>query len=164
MIEATLCFPIRGNKILMGMKKIGFGKDRYNGFGGKLKDNETIEQATIRELYEETNGIKTSQTNLEKVAEIEFYFPDVNNEYDHRVHVYFIREWENEAKETNEMLPYWINVDQIPYGKMWPADSIWIPKVLAGEKVRGIVTFAGKGESVSESDFKKVSEFSRVIK
>ena len=36
------------NKILLGMKKRGFGVGRWNGFAGKLKDGESIEDATKR--------------------------------------------------------------------------------------------------------------------
>ena len=37
-------------EILLGMKKRGFGVGRWNGFGGKLDGNETIEEGAIREL------------------------------------------------------------------------------------------------------------------
>jgi 8-oxo-dGTP pyrophosphatase MutT (NUDIX family) len=39
------------------MKKRGFGHGKYNGFGGKVEKSETISQAAIREMYEES-GIK----------------------------------------------------------------------------------------------------------
>ena len=45
------------------MKKRGFGEGKYNGFGGKIKDKETIEAAAIRELYEETE-VKASKENM----------------------------------------------------------------------------------------------------
>ncbi len=32
----TLVFPRRGNELLLGRKKRGFGKGRLNGFGGKV--------------------------------------------------------------------------------------------------------------------------------
>jgi hypothetical protein len=31
----TLCIPIKNNKVLLGMKKRGFGVGRWNGFGGE---------------------------------------------------------------------------------------------------------------------------------
>lgn len=38
------------------MKKRGFGKGKFNGFGGKVEKNgETIYQAAIRETQEEGN-------------------------------------------------------------------------------------------------------------
>jgi len=32
------------------MKKRGFGQGKWNGFGGKVEPNESIEQAAIREM------------------------------------------------------------------------------------------------------------------
>ena len=59
MRDCTLCFVRKDDKILLGMKKRGFGKGKYNGFGGKKEDNETIHDAAIRELREES-GILTN--------------------------------------------------------------------------------------------------------
>ena len=39
------------------MKKRGFGKNKYNGFGGKVEKEETIIGAAIRETLEEC-GVK----------------------------------------------------------------------------------------------------------
>jgi len=69
MKEATLCFLINENKILLGMKKRGFGQGKYNGFGGKPQSNETILEAAVREMQEESN-IKVSANHLQKKAEL----------------------------------------------------------------------------------------------
>ncbi|MEK7165153.1 MAG: DNA mismatch repair protein MutT, partial [Patescibacteria group bacterium] len=37
----TLCIVHQNEKVLLGMKKRGFGAGRWNGFGGKLQDGET---------------------------------------------------------------------------------------------------------------------------
>jgi hypothetical protein len=34
----TLCVPINDGKVLLGMKKRGFGAGRWNGFGGKMEE------------------------------------------------------------------------------------------------------------------------------
>jgi 8-oxo-dGTP diphosphatase / 2-hydroxy-dATP diphosphatase len=34
--------------VLLGLKKKGFGKGKWNGFGGKVEKNETILEAAIR--------------------------------------------------------------------------------------------------------------------
>jgi len=41
----TLCIIHQHPKVLLGMKKRGFGVGRWNGFGGKVNEGETIEQA-----------------------------------------------------------------------------------------------------------------------
>lgn len=37
--QATLCFLIDKNKVLLGMKKHGFAEDKWDGFGGKVNEN-----------------------------------------------------------------------------------------------------------------------------
>lgn len=37
-------------QLLLGYKKRGFGKDMYNGFGGKVEPGESVSEAAHREL------------------------------------------------------------------------------------------------------------------
>jgi 8-oxo-dGTP pyrophosphatase MutT (NUDIX family) len=41
----TLCFIRDNNKLLLALKKRGFGPGKWNGYGGKIEEGETIEQA-----------------------------------------------------------------------------------------------------------------------
>lgn len=52
----TLLYIISGKKVLLGMKKRGFGVNLWNGFGGKVEADkkETVTQAAIREMKEES--------------------------------------------------------------------------------------------------------------
>ena len=63
-------------KVLLGKKKRCFGTGRWNGFGGKVEEGETIEESAKRETREEA-GIDVS--DLEKVGIIEFEFQDSYN-------------------------------------------------------------------------------------
>ena len=49
----TLMFIVEENRVLLGLKKRGFGSGKYNGFGGKVELNESIYQAALRETQEE---------------------------------------------------------------------------------------------------------------
>lgn len=51
----TLIFIKNDNQVLLGLKKRGFGKGKWNGFGGKVEQNETIFDGAIRETKEECN-------------------------------------------------------------------------------------------------------------
>ena len=44
----TLAFVLDAGRILLGMKKRGFGAGRWNGFGGKVDPGESIEAAAKR--------------------------------------------------------------------------------------------------------------------
>ena len=44
----TLVLIRESKRVLLGLKKKGFGMGRWNGFGGKVEKGETIEQAARR--------------------------------------------------------------------------------------------------------------------
>ena len=128
----------RGDEILLAMKKRGFGSDRYNGVGGKIEPDETIEQALVRECREEINVIPM---HYWKVAEHDFLQVEGDEPWRMYVHVYLCDEWEGEPSESEEMAPEWFKIEDIPYANMWQDDEFWLPQVLAGNKVYGEFTF-----------------------
>ena len=95
-------------RILLGMKKRGFGQGRWNGFGGKVSDKETIEEAAKREIREEA-GIEVNK--LFKAGIIEFEFQ--NNPEVLEVHIYRFKNFSGEPTESEEMRPKWFHVDEI---------------------------------------------------
>jgi len=147
MKDATLCIVREGNKILLGMKKTGFGKGKYNGFGGKLEPNESPEAAAIRELNEEC-GLTAHKVT--KKAELLFKFPH-KEEWNQLVHVFVADSWSGTPTESSEMRPEWFDVSDIPYSKMWTDDPHWLPHVLDNKFVKGTFSFA-EDESVIEKD------------
>lgn len=44
----TLTMIINNDEILLGMKNRGMGKGKWNGFGGKVEPNETIDDGAKR--------------------------------------------------------------------------------------------------------------------
>ena len=127
------------------MKKRGFGEGRWNGAGGKVQENETIEEALVREANEEF-GINVHA--FEKVAELTFTFPHEPS-FNQIVHVYLTDTWTGDPQESEEMRPQWFKVTTIPYGDMWSDDIIWLPQILQGKRLRGSFTFA-PGDQVLE--------------
>ena len=150
--HATLCVIKDSEKVLLGMKKQGFGEGKYNGFGGKVEEGETVEAAAIRELYEESS-IKA--TNVEKVAELDFKFP-YKKEFDQIVHVYLVKEWEGEPNESKEMKPEWFKINKIPFNKMWADDKHWLPLVLEGKKLNARFSFKEDNETIHEKEIKEL--------
>ena len=130
MRQATPLFLIEDDKILLALKKRGFGVGKWNGVGGKPKQGESIDKAAIRECQEE---ISVTPEDLSKAAELTFYFPKTKPEWDQKVTVYLCNQWQGSPKETEEMAPKWFSVEDIPYQKMWADDKFWLPKVLEGD-------------------------------
>lgn len=160
MRDVTLVYLIKESKekkitdMLWAMKKRGFGEGLWNGVGGKVEEDESIEEAARREAFEE---IRVKLGKMEKVAELEFRFPP-KPEWDQLGHVYFVRSWEGEPTETEEMRPKWFKVNELPYNEMWSADSKWVPEVIKGRKIVSKIVF-GLGNEVEKFGFVKIPGF-----
>ncbi|MCK4487635.1 MAG: NUDIX domain-containing protein [Desulfobacterales bacterium] len=118
MRDRTLCFLIRENpatEVLLGFKKVRFGAGKYAGFGGEVEPGETI-AAAIRELEEET-GVKVLEENLQRVGHLTFLFP-AKPSWSQVVHVFQTTAWDGNAVESEEMMPVWFSVSEIPYEHM----------------------------------------------
>jgi len=138
----TLCIVQEQGRILLGMKKRGFGVGRWNGFGGKVNPDETLEAAALRELKEEA-GIKA--LDLKELGVIEFEFSEKTEILE--VHIFQSNRFSGEIIEGEEMRPQWFELDKIPYDQMWPTDSYWLPHLLVGKKFRGRAIFDRASDS-----------------
>lgn len=150
----TLLFLKQGDEILLAMKKRGFGAGRFNGVGGKIDQDETVEQALVRECQEE---IGVTPKRYWQIAEHDFSQPEGEKAYRMYTHVFFCNEWEGEPVETEEMKPEWFRVTEIPYDTMWPDDILWLPRVLGGEKIFSTFTF-DKDDAILTHHIKTVEE------
>ena len=135
----TLCLIYQPPKILLGFKKRGFGVGRWNGFGGKVKVDESIEQSAVREVKEETGVVLK---NLEKRGIITFEFADDPEVIE--VHFFSSSDFSGQPTESEEMKPQWFDVSEIPYQSMWPDDQYWLPMFLAGKNFKGSFYFSDK--------------------
>jgi 8-oxo-dGTP pyrophosphatase MutT (NUDIX family) len=145
--QATLLFLVKEKHILLAMKKRGFGAGKWNGVGGKKKDEESVEETATRETKEE---IGVTVSTIVKVAVLNFFFletPDWNQQ----VIVYLAGSWSGEPTESEEMSPKWFNKKEIPYEKMWWDDKIWLPKVLEGQKVEADFLFDGDQKVIEQN-------------
>ncbi len=150
--ELTLCFIQKDTKILLGMKKRGFGVGKWNGFGGKVNPEETIEEATKREMLEES-GIKVSK--LKKRGIVEFKYHDDSKI--HEVHIFKAGEFKGEPIESEEMRPQWFEINEIPLTEMWADDKYWMPLFLKDKKFKGTFLF-GEEDVILENVLEEIDE------
>ena len=144
----TLCIIHKHPHVLLGMKKRGFGAGKWNGFGGKVEQGETIRKAARREIYEEA-GITLRDKDIDKAGVLEFEFkgdPEILE-----VHIFKAHKFIGEPKETEEMKPAWFGTHEIPYSNMWLDDAHWMPLLLSGKKFKGKFLFEGHDKILSQS-------------
>jgi ADP-ribose pyrophosphatase YjhB (NUDIX family) len=153
--RATLLFLVDEERILLAMKKRGFGVGRWNGVGGKPIEGESIDQTAIRETQEE---IEVTPQNIEVVAILDFYFTG-NQDWNQQVIAYTSKSWVGVPKETEEMNPKWYSKNSLPFDDMWPDDRIWLEPVVQGSKVKGEFLF-GENDSIIDKNIKVVETLS----
>ena len=127
-IPATLMFVVADGKVLLIRKKRGIGAGKINGPGGKIDPGETPLESAVRETQEE---LHITPLNPVKMGELWFamtHIPDIH------CHVFMATEWEGEATETDEAVPLWTPIPEIPYDEMWEDDRHWLPHMLDGDK------------------------------
>ena len=147
-IETTLCLLKKDDSILLALKKRGFGEGKYNGVGGKIKEDETPEEAMIRETKEE---ICVTPTKYEKVGIVKFDEYIKGKKQKLVFHLYMVYEWIGKPVESDEMKLYWFKIDSIPYDKMFSDDKYWLPLVLNGKKIDAYFSFDENWNLISKN-------------
>jgi len=131
--------------ISVGIKKRGFGCGKINGFGGKIEQGETNEEAAKRELLEESS---VTGEGLKRVGFLKFFMTHIIM----NVHVYTCYEFSGECEESDEMKPMWVNVADIDYDKMWSDDRFWLPLVLKGKCVLARYEYESDDETIADGE------------
>lgn len=148
----TLCIVHQDNRILLGMKKRGFGEGRWNGFGGKVMGGEGIEEAVRREMKEECD---IEIGDIEKLGVLDFEFAKDRGNF-LQVHIFKSNDFLGEPKESEEMFPQWYSVDEIPFEKMWSDDPYWLPLFLENKKFKGRFLF-DDNDNILEKELSEVT-------
>ncbi|MEK7601951.1 MAG: 8-oxo-dGTP diphosphatase [Patescibacteria group bacterium] len=148
MKKQTLLFLRRSkpDELLLAMKKRGFGEGKWNGVGGKVEGEETIEEAVIREAEEEI-GVSVLPEDLTPRGILTFQFKGEGGLHI-QVHIFETYIWKGEPSESEEMKPVWYRTDSIPYKQMWIDDPHWLPLFLKGKNVRGDFVFDATGKTI----------------
>lgn len=134
--RCTLTYLFDGDKVLLIEKKRGMGTGYYNAPGGHIELEETKYEAAVREAKEET-GLDMS--NLKERGTLYFQFKDGIRMIGY---VFFAYKYSGELiKECDETRPFWCNLNDLDYSKMWEDDKLWLPLALSGKKFEGYFIF-----------------------
>ncbi|MBB2975954.1 8-oxo-dGTP diphosphatase [Microbacterium endophyticum] len=129
-----------GTEVLLGHKRTGLGLGRIVGIGGKIERGETVREGAVREVQEET-GLLVEASDLVAVGVLDYLFPSQPT-WSQRSHVFTCTAWTGEPVETDEIVPKWYSIDDIPFERMWDDASRWLPGILRGNSgLNAIFTF-----------------------
>jgi 8-oxo-dGTP diphosphatase len=137
-IHATLMFIVKDGQVLLIEKKRGLGAGKINGPGGKIDSGETPLQCVIRETQEE---LHITPIGTRKIGELWFSMSD---HPDIQCHVFRADDHDGVPTETDEAVPVWTPLSNIPYGRMWEDDSHWLPLLLDETSFHGRFVFKGE--------------------
>ena len=135
--RATLVFVIRNGQILLIRKKRGLGAGKISGPGGRLEPGESFAACAVREVREEL-GVEVSE--IVQAGEHRFQFTD---EHSIHVHVYRTHIITGVPIETDEAVPLWFDLNEIPFDEMWEDDKHWLPLVVDSKRFSGDWLFDG---------------------
>jgi 8-oxo-dGTP diphosphatase len=135
---ATLVFVVQHGQVLLIRKKRGLGAGKVNGPGGRREAGEAALACAIRECEEE---VLVTPTGLERSGRLRFHFLDG---YGIDVTVFRASGCVGEPGETDEALPFWAPVANLPYEEMWEDDQHWLPHLLATRPFDGRFVFDGE--------------------
>jgi 8-oxo-dGTP diphosphatase len=136
-------------QVLLGHKKTGLGTGKIVALGGHVEERETAAEAAAREVTEES-GIRVPADSLREAAHITFLFPTCPA-WDMTVEVFTSGTWRGEAAETEEIRPEWFPVADLPFDRMWDDGKQWVPRVLAGERLRATFSYAADCATVADA-------------
>jgi 8-oxo-dGTP diphosphatase len=144
MTRTCLCLIRRrsadGPEVLLGLKKAGFGAGKWVGLGGHVEPGEKPVMAAVREVAEES-GLLVAADSMQHCASIEFRFP-WRPSWDQTADVFVTSVFQGEPSESDEIAPRWFAEDSLPLDLMWDDARYWVPRVLAGDHVNVVITFA----------------------
>jgi 8-oxo-dGTP diphosphatase len=135
MESATLCFVRDEERILMIRKKRGLGAGKINGVGGRIERGELPLACILREAQEEL-GI----TLIDPIKRGELHFQFLDG-YSLFCTVFVASRFDGTPIETEEAVPLWFDIRQLPFHEMWEDDQLWLRRALDGHFFRGFFVF-----------------------
>lgn len=122
---------------------INFGK--YIGVGGKLKENETIEECAIREVKEET-GLTVN--SLKQMGDVFFLYPD-NEEM---ITIYTVSDYEGTLIDCDEGTLQFVKQDSILNLDLWEGDKIFLRKLMMNESFHLTLQYDNNGNLLNVTE------------
>ncbi|MGE4232908.1 MAG: NUDIX domain-containing protein [Bacteriovoracia bacterium] len=155
LIPAVLVYLRASDHILMlhrNTKKNDYHEGKYNGLGGKCEPNESIFDAAIREVKEES-GIIISRDSLRLVGHVHFPGFKKNKTKQHVLEDWlvavFIARLDTrmdflEKRKGPEGELIWVPQEKVLNLNLWAGDKVFLPKVFSGTSFYATIWYDGE--------------------
>lgn len=131
MEETVLIYIEKDNKYLMifrNKKKNDLNQGKYLGIGGHIEENETKDQAVVREVFEETS---LTLNSFEYRAKLLF---TNNDSYSEIMHLYTSSDFSGEVNfNCNEGELVWVEKKSLSSLPMWEGDKYFLSALEAND-------------------------------
>ncbi len=136
--------PVR--RVLLGLKKTGFGTGRIVALGGKLEPGESAAQAAAREVFEEA-GLRVEGGDLTFLGTVTWDFP-ARPDFNMIGSIFRAERYTGALDASDEVDPEWFPEDALPWDGMWEDAALWVPLVVEGEPFTASITLKDDNEGV----------------
>jgi 8-oxo-dGTP diphosphatase/2-hydroxy-dATP diphosphatase len=143
--ELTNAFIVKEGRVLLGLKKRGFGQGKWNGFGGKIEAGESALGAAQREMREEAGVTMADPVRLGTVL---YRYDGMDKVLRVAVFRAAAIAGGEQPRESEEMRPQWFPLDKVPFEQMWADDKHWYDLLIAGEPFDASFHFAADMETI----------------
>ena len=150
MVESTLCEIIKDGKLLLKLANRGVSDGKWNGLGGKLEGEETVEENLVREVREESGLVLN---DFKKHGILRFYKGSRENLF-FTVHLFSSKDFDGEMKLSDEGDLKWFDLETLPFERMWPDDIYWMEHLLAGREFDADFIFDENMKTIKEHDLR----------
>ncbi len=144
-IRTVLIYLKVDNKILMllrNKKEHDYNANKWIGVGGKIKANESISQALLRETKEETN---LQLIDYKYLGLINF----IDKNYFEEMYLFTSSSFTGTLKECDEGTLSFIDLDKFDSLDLWEGDRIFLPFVVKEEEFKKLTLTYDNGKLIS---------------
>jgi 8-oxo-dGTP pyrophosphatase MutT (NUDIX family) len=142
MRKEAVCFLLQGGRVLLSPKKLKF-KGIWNGYGGKVEPGESERECLARELWQEA-GVMALKGDFSQRAYLHIHRG--SDEESVELAVFVLYQWQGIPGESEEHgKPCWFSSPELPFQDMFPGDSHWLSRVLAGGHFDAHLWFTPEG-------------------
>ncbi len=149
MKNSVLCYIEKDEKYLMlyrNKKKNDANGGKWIGVGGKIEENESPDEALLREIKEET-GLTLTSYRFRGI--VTFVSDTWEGEY---MYLYTADGFEGELIECDEGELSWIDKKAVPDLPAWEGDRVFLNKLLSDESELFFIKLTYKGDTLVGAD------------